>query len=446
MTTPALARPSDIAFRPVVENTGKTITIPAPRATPALDMLKVGDPATKLEIDCRTAIGPELAASARQIAYAVTTNPSQPELYDRLRSSAVAVRQLAQDTVEESNRVINELFERENYSNLNAAAELLRDLRKDMRKLTTKYNPGDPKVLQKYMDWEASVMDKVRGIKTLGQLIMIDVQPLKSQMHAVEDKADDHLEKLDDTLAYYDEMLELVENEAINLMYAIAVMEYVLERATSELEAMPKTSPTDPLNTERDKLGRFVRDMDTKVNDFKSRLWLDAANGPRILEMQSITQSVALRMVAIITLVIPSMKAAIVDWNKTANTVEAAQFINLVNETFNEVIQANNSATAAAVPIMLRATETPLLTIESVHSFGQMFEDVAAAVEAEVALGAQRKAELRTAQAEVLGKIVDTKERITETYVRAALEAGNVKTPLALTTAEDVTGSTNILS
>ena len=445
MTTPSLERPKDILFRPVVENTSKTIAIPAPRSTPALDMLKGAEPTRSLEIDCRTAIGPELAASARALAYEQTTNPAQPALYDRLRGNAVAVRELGQDTVDESNRVINELFEKENYSNLSDAADLLRDLRKDMRKLTLKYNPGDPKVLEKYMDWKAGVIDKVRGIKTIGQLIMIDVQPLKSQMHAIEDKAEEHLEKLDDTLAYYDQMLELFETEAQNLMYAIAVMEFVLERARAELEAMPKEDPQDPFGNERDKLGRFVRDMDTKVNDFKSRLWLDAANGPRILEMQSITQSVALRMVAVIQLVIPSMKAAIVDWNKTAATVEAAQFIQLVNETFNEVVQAGASATSAAVPIMLRATETPMLTVESVHAFGQMFEDVANAIDTEVALGTQRKAELRKAQAEVLGKIVDTKHQITETYVRAALEAGNVKTPLALTAPDDI-AKTDILS
>ena len=68
--------------------------------------------------------------------------------------------------------------------------------------------------------------------------------------------------------------------------------------------------------------------------------------------------------------------------------------------------------------------------MESVYALGKMYDDIVAAVELELALGTQKKGELRQAQAEVLGKIIDDKHRITEEYVRAALSAGNV-TPIA---------------
>lgn len=424
---PELARPANVAFRPVMSAQPVSILLPEPPPTPALDLLKVDSPeAAPLQIDCRTLIGHDLAQSARALVYATESNGGQPPLYDRVRTSSVALRQLGIDTLEQTNRVIDELFQQENFANLNEATNLLRSLRKDMRKLTDKYNAGDPKVLAFYQNWAPSFIQKVQGIKSVGQLILIDIQPLKAQMSAVEKEARTHLKALDETLAYYDQMLKLAEGEVQNLMYAIAVMEYIMERAKNELEAMPKDDPSDPFNTERDKLGRFIRDLDTKINDFKARLWLSAANAPRILEMGNITQSIALRMVAVMNLVIPSMKQAIIDWNKTAATVEAARFITEVNDTFNEVIQANASATAAAVPTLLRATETPILTVESVYALGKMYDDIVAAVETELALGTQRKQELRVAQEQILGKIVDDKQQITEAYVRSALSAGNI--------------------
>ena len=438
-STTQLARPAGVAFRPVASAQPVSINLPAVRATPAIDLLRVDDPTkTTLEINCREAIGPDLAKAARDLAYATTTDSSQPALYDRLRTSSVALRQLGIDTLEETNRVVDKLFKQENFDSLAAATNLLRGLRKDMRRLTSKYNPGDPKVLEFYQTWAPSFIERVKGITSIGQLIMIDIMPLKSQMSAVEKEAASNLSTLDDTLAYYDQMLELAENEVQNLMYVIAVMEYVLERATNEVATMPVKSPSDPFGTERDKLGRFIRDMDTKVNDFKARLWLNAANAPRILEMSNITQSIALRMVSVVNLVIPSMKQAIIDWNKTAATVQAARFITEVNETFNEVLQASSAATSAAVPLLLSATETPILTVESVYALGKMYDDIVAAVEIELALGTQKKGELRQAQAEVLGKIIDDKHLITEEYVRAALSAGNVTPVATLARPEDL--------
>ncbi|MEO5949752.1 MAG: toxic anion resistance protein [Candidatus Saccharimonas sp.] len=365
-------------------------------------------------------IGPELAAQARALAYAT----SDESLYTRIRNNSVALRNLGIDTLEQTNRVINELFEKENFDSLSEAADLLRSLRKDMKKLTLKYNPGDPKILEWYQKWQPNIADKLRGIKSIGQLIMIDISPLKAQMSGIEKDAKKRLEGLDDTLAYYDQMLRLAESEIQTLMYVIAVMEYVVERASNELKAMPEKDPKDPLSFERDALARFIRDMDTKLNDFKARLWLQTANAPRILEMKSLTQSVALRMVGIINLVIPSMKQAIIDWNKAAATVESAKFINLVTETFNEVVQANANATNAAVPILLNATETPMLSLESVYALGTMYDNMVKAVDSELAIGAQKKAELRQAQAEVLGRILDDKQKITEAYVRQALANG----------------------
>jgi uncharacterized protein YaaN involved in tellurite resistance len=433
-----LARPAGVAFRPVVAATPISISLPQPAATPALDLVRASDPAKSREIDCRSAIGPELAASARAVAYAVTTDNSNPALYDKVRTNAVALRQLGIDTLEDSNRVINELFDNENFDDLEEATKLLRDLRKDMKKLTTKFNPGDPKILEFYQKWQPNIADKLRGIKSVGQLIMIDIAPLKSQMKAIENEAEHQLKTVDEILAYYDQMLKLTENEVVNLMYAIAVMEFLLERAHNELEAMPANDPSKPFNNERDRLARFIRDLDTKVNDFKAKLWLSVANAPRIMDMQSITQSVALRLVAINQLVIPSMKSAIVDWSKTAKAVSAARFIGEVTETFNEVLQASAQATSAAVPIMLSATETPLLTVESVYALGKMYDDVVAAVETEIALGTERKAELRKAEAEVLGQILDDKQKISDVYIKAALDAGNVKPIEGLATPNDL--------
>lgn len=432
MTNP-LARPTAVAFRPVVDHKSLAVRIPEPRPTPALDIVKSSDPSNPREIICREAIGPELARAAKELAYA----QGDQSLYSQVLTNAVALRVLGIDTLEETNRVNNELFEKENFGNLEEASQLIRSLRQDMRKLTNKYNPGNPKILEYYMTWKPNMIEKLRGIKSVGQLIMDDIMPLKAQMSAIEKEAAKQLEQLDDTLAYYDQMLELSENEVRNLMYAIAVMEFILQRATEELAAMPE-DPSTPFNNDRDRLARFVRDMDTKINDFKARLWLDAANAPRIMDMQNITQSVALRMVAVIQLVIPSMKGAIVDWSKTANSVTAARFIGEVTDTFNEVVQAGAAATSAAVPIMLRATETPMLSVETVHALGKMYEDVASAIETEVALGTQRKTELRQAQAEVLGTIIDAKERISDTYVKAALEAGNVASSDTLVSVDDI--------
>ena len=138
-STTELARPAGVAFRPVASAQPVSINLPAVRATPAIDLLRVGDPTkTTLEINCREAIGPDLAKAARDLAYATTSDSGQPALYDRLRNSSVALRQLGIDTLEETNRVVDKLFKQENFDALAAATNLLRGLRRDMRKLTTK--------------------------------------------------------------------------------------------------------------------------------------------------------------------------------------------------------------------------------------------------------------------------------------------------------------------
>jgi len=416
--------PQGIAFKSVVAPAPEQVQLKLPDVpvTPALDLLKAGATQPKLlEINCREAIGPALAEQARLKAYATGAD----SIYAQVRTNSIALRQFGVDTLQSTNDQIDSLFSRQNFDNLAAATEILKKLRRNMLKLTNKYNPGNPKILEWYNTWEPTIVDMMRGIKTVGKLIAIELEPLKAQMDAVTKQAKNELKGIDETLGYYAEMRAVADKEAQTLMYINSIMEYMQERAQAEFDAMPTPAPGNPFNHERDDLSRFMHNLDLKLTDFKAQLWLLAANTPKMIEMENLTQSVAMKMASVINLLIPSMKQTLVDWNLTASTVKAVGFMQEVSDATNESMQANARSSAAAVPILLNATETPLISLDTVQALAQMYDSMVTSIDTGLTLGNQKRAELRQAQSEALGVILSGQQKISEAYVRAALASGS---------------------
>jgi uncharacterized protein YaaN involved in tellurite resistance len=334
------------------------------------------------------------------------------------------------DALEDVNRLNDRMLSERPPVNVPELHEVMKNLSRNMRGLGKRYDPNDPKVLEKYEKVKGGILSRLGFVKTFFEEFLDDIRSLQDQFERVVDKLEGKQEQLLRNVAYYDEFYRLNEQEIEKLIYSIGVMEIIRDMAAQQAKSIQIGDSTmgDRGSEQQAKILELVTLMDNKIAAWKGRLWVAWAMAPQIRHMRAISVGLSARIDQTVDVTIPTMKGVIVVWLTLSEAEQAEAFNKAVEDAYNQAMQMFAGAAKALVPAMANALATPALDPRTIVAWSDSLSAQADGIVAAIELGQQKRSELDQAMIEGKAVIDAATQRVNQAKLEHVLAAAQEAT------------------
>lgn len=360
------------------------------------------------------------------------------EVLARILSNTQVLAVFGTDALQAVNQLSDEMLAKRAPVDIPEVRVAMKVLSRRMRGIGKKYDPNNPKVLEKYErakeSFMGSVLTKFHIGKTFLQEFLDDIRSLQDQFKQVTSTLEDKQYQLLRNVAYYDEFYRLNELEMGKLIYKIAVMEFMRDNAAKQAgNITPGDSNIgDRRGEEKARLSELVNLLENKISAYQGRLFVAWAMSPQIRNMRAISVGLSARIDQTVEIIIPTMKSTIVVWFTLNEAQQAEQFNKAVEDAYNGVMVLFANATKATVPALVDALAMTALDPRTVQAWSESLADQAEAMVKAIDLGQERRAILEDSM--IRGKeVIDAAtERVNQAQLDHILAVAQEK-PLEIT-------------
>jgi len=402
-----------------------TLPVPVSKQVTELTALSVS-PEERQRLICKELLIGETQVRAERDA--ATTLPE-------MQSNTQVLTLFGIDTLEGVNRLNDRMLDERPPEDVPELRELMKNLSRNMRGISKRYDPTDPKVYEKYEEVRGGILARLGFVKTFIEEFRDDMRDIDEKFDRVTEKLLAKQNALRRNIGYFDQFYDLNELEIDKLIYVIAVMEFIRELAAKQAEdiVVGDSNLGDRGDERKAKLTELIGHLDNKIIAFKGRLWVAWAMAPQIRNMRAISVGLSNRIDQTVGITIPTMKNTVAMWLTLSEAQQAAMFYKAVDDTANQAITDFAGAAKAAVPAMASALATPALDPRAVVAWSESLSAQADGIIQAIEEGEEKRAELEDAL--ITGKkVLDTAtQRINEAQLKHVLEIAQ-QAPLEIAT------------
>lgn len=429
MTT-ATAPPIQISFPKITDNS-KALAIPPTLDTAANTALAVAaeKPTTVKSLACVSLLQGETLERAR--TEAAKLFPDMLENTNLFMAYGTAEMKGVNDL---NARVLDEIAGHAPKEVVDA----VKNMSVQMLRLRRKWDPTDPDNMKFYtqLAGDTGFITKLwRRGRTAFDLLVLDIQDVNTQINKLSEDLDERKKGVLRSIAYYDEMYELNEQEIGKLIYAIAVMELIRDLAADAAKNVKvgDASLGDRGGEEQARYAEFAQSMGQKIGEYKGRLFIAWSLSPRVRTSRSVTVQLAENVNEMICVAIPTMRNALVDWITLAESNEASQAAEIVKQTMNEFLVAGAAAQAQILPVIAERVSTPSLKPESVSAMANYFVQCVDGMITAYQHGEEQERALEAAISEALPIMADARKKLADDQVQRVISKATEQ-PLEIAT------------
>lgn len=409
---------------------------PAP-ATPATDEListvtKAVEQASGSApvIRCRDQLDPALQERVRKSALAnlevIVSNP--------IKLDEVGVAALA-----EINQTSNQLFtlfmsgDRVKIPEVN---QYTKELRRAVKGFNEK-NDRNTKRRQNIESYDKSktlVVDWFyRNVDWLGELIS-DAQGIERRLDSIVAQITDKQAQLRRNVEICNTLYEVNERAIVNLVIAIAGMEYLHDELRTQHDAIviDKNAPDARVKSEqKERLRSTVEAVETRINEFNQRLFLAVATSPQIRNIRTISYSLGQRLGLIINVTIPAFKLTVVQWATLIQAQQAATVTEGVVDFNNDVLQGFAAAANQSIKHIAKVSQTPSTSPETILLIAESLDQQVVSFDEAYKWGVEERRKVDESIATAQQIIVLAPEKRTAQLTKLVSYAREIEAPAA---------------
>jgi uncharacterized protein YaaN involved in tellurite resistance len=289
------------------------------------------------------------------------------------------------------NAVVDDCLTKVEPTRIPEAQAAMKDLTMSMRAARGKYDVTDPKA-REWVQKAIAMSDKPRKLfhkaGDFWAAFQSDVQDIITQIDRVGKELNGKAIKLAYNAEFCNQLYKANEEEVQNLIYVIGVMELALELAKEQALVIPKPDPSnpgDPNAGKRSKYANLITQLEVKIGEFKSRLFVAWASGPMLDAMQAQNVNMAMKLHTLTQTALPTSKNIILQWRIMLQGLEAAKEGAAIQEFTRQNVEQFAKAAAVGMPEIMRSiqaqTATPEMVNIVVDSLTQMVDGIQQAVE-----------------------------------------------------------------
>jgi uncharacterized protein YaaN involved in tellurite resistance len=368
MTTAPFTISSDRIKFPIAPAATTGVAVPPLPAAPATTGLAsiAANPAARKSLVCNDLLDPEAQKHAEADA---------SQLMPQMLENTEIMLKYGLDAVQALNALAEKLLKEVEPIDIPELEDLMEGLRREMRKIKSNWDMGDPKVAKKIQDYIKNGKRWWLGAKNLVEILMEDAMRIEQQLDRVVAELAKKDFQLTRNVNFYDQIYATNEEELIQLVYRIAVMEQLVKLAAQESDKIT-ADPQNPADRQKAEHKRLLNElsnnMDNRVTEFDNRLFVGWSTGPQTTNMRNLDVGLVSKINVLINLVIPTMKLTIVQWRMLIQSQQAAQMEQIVAATANEWMLAYANAGASGVKYLAETVETPTLRPDTITAMAEL--------------------------------------------------------------------------
>lgn len=406
-------QPSFAIQFPAAPDAQPQLMVPPQPASPGDQFLRqVAQSAdSRTALVCKDLLTPQARQQAEQWAQ---------RLYPQMLANTEIFMRFGQDAIAEMNSLIDALLKEVEPVDIPQLTAMMRQLNDEMRDIRKKYDVSDDRVRQRLEHWTGGIGRFFGHARSLIEALMEDAMSLEQQLDRVKGQLGGKEQQIVRNVHIYDRLYETNETEIQNLISAIAVMELIRDLAATEAAGIvvDTTNQADHEKSERKRmLAEFANNMDTKIAEYKNRLFVGWTTSPQVTNMRTLDVGLAQRLDLLINLTIPTMKGTILQWRMLIQAEQGVQMEQVVAGAANEWLTAYSAAGAQAVPLIAQGVQTPTLTPQSITAMAAAIEQQANGIIDAYNEGKVKRAEADKAIVEAQRVIADSTNRVSDTIV-----------------------------
>lgn len=375
-------------------------------------------PESRQELICRDLLPPAMQAEAEKMAIAI---------YPQMLADTQVLMNYGVPELQGVNTIVERLLREVEPVRITELHEAMKDLNKTMRNKKAKYDVSDPDVAERYRKMSSGVRKWLNRGKAFVEDMRADLLSMEKQLDRMAADLAGRQSDITRNVALFDVLYQENEAEIGKLIYVIAVMEYVVDEAGKDAEQF--TPDPDDIanrnNEERQRRADLISAVKAKIGDFKGRLFIAWATSPQTRMMRSVDVGMANKLNNLVTSTIPTMKGVLLQWQRMAKTMEAADFAAAVDAMHNRVVTEFFEAGAQTLPDIASVIQTPSLTPQTIASVTDSLALAAEGVLEEFVNGEQKRKELNQAIFAAQGKLATVHEKVDSAIIDQVVESAS---------------------
>jgi len=244
--------------------------------------------------------------------------------------------------------------------------EIMNQVRMEVRKVQGKYNMSDSKVRKKLENWGKGLRKWIGEAKGLIEVMREDALRLDQQLDRIANILHGKGQQILINVGHYDQLYADNEKDIKQVIYVIAVMEYIRDEAEQEIKSLQFDKQTREKSERARSIAEFKNNLEIKIMEYKNRLMVGWATSPQISNMRTLDIALAQKLDLLISTTIPTWKLTLLQWSRMVQTEQTTGLADTVSAGNNEALQEYFKASAKIIPQIARAVQTPSLTPETI--------------------------------------------------------------------------------
>lgn len=347
------------------------------------------------------------------------------ELYPKMRDNSNILLDFGLGTKDKYKQIIEQILRETKGVDTPEMHEYLNLLNRELKGLKVKYDPSDPKVLEKYKQGKTKILGIFRAGKTMLMLLAEDIQKVETKIEKAEKTFKGLASRSRQNMGLVEQLCKELDKTIDLIIYDIAVLQLVHELAQKDLGGIVVGDASKGDRGEQDKteLSQFVFNVQGRVNSYKDRYFMAVASLQRNSLSMVSDFGLASMLQDLSTDGITNMQEQLAEWRRIAIAREAIGAIEAGKEFLNNSQAGLSEASRDTAIEATRVISEPVLRAETIV---KMAEDRIATIDGMIAAieqGDRLHEERDRVFAESEKAMGAAQERLSEAMVQRALES-----------------------
>ena len=320
------------------------------------------DPVQRGGLVCNATFGPEMRSRAIQEA---------KQLLPSMLNDANVFINYGVDQLSALNRLVDRILKDVEPTKIPEAQGAMKDLKVKMLAAKGKYDISDEKVKKNYQEAVSKPKRFWRKTTNFLEMLRADFTDLEKQINQLEKDLSGRAIQLTRNAEFCVQLYQQNDIEIANLVYTIGVMELILEEAKAEARNIPAGSAgdiSDPNSEKRGKYADLIRQMEVKIGEYKSRLFVAWASAPQLRMMRAMDVDMAMKLHMLVQSALPTTKLVLVQWRMLLQADENAKIGEAAQDYTENMITGYFDTAATQMPKIAQSIQRQTISPETVSS------------------------------------------------------------------------------
>jgi len=245
-------------------------------------------------------------------------------------------------------------------------AKMLKTLDKRLSDIQHKYDAKNPQFVAKYENARKGFLGIFGGTAAFWRQFLRDVKSVQSLVENGKQVIANNLKESEGIISRYRELKNENAKELNNVIYTVAVMEYIVDVAVKDIENIPQGDDHDTSEA-RGERADLIKNLNNRISAYKSRLFMGWLKSPQLRSQISLNIGVYGTVTVTRDITFPMIMETMIQLYLLRKSKDIADMNDAFRQTLNESLQQFAVNASVIVPEIEKSVSAPLMAAQTIE-------------------------------------------------------------------------------